>query len=283
VSTARITHATPAGGYASVANRDWEASMPAEANTQPDRCKDIARQLVENEPGANLSVILGGGRRYFIPKEQTDGEGGGAGLRTDGQNMIDKWLKLKSESGLPSDSYQYVNTRSQLQSIDYKKTDYLFGLFNGDHMAYDQERDVGPDGEPSIEEMTDAAIRVLQKNDKGFVLLVEGGRIDHSHHDNFGVMALWETIAMDKAVEKAVKSTNLDETLIVVTADHSHTFTMNGYPKRGNDIRGVAGTDDNKVGFTTLMYANGPGHQHDRVDPNTVDTSMSLIIAVKVV
>ncbi|CAG2101117.1 unnamed protein product [Medioppia subpectinata] len=272
VTTTRVTHATPAGGYASVANREWEAWIPYQSNTQSNKCKDIARQLVENEPGANLSVILGGGRRYFLPDHQTDGPNGEKGLRIDGQNMIDKWLQQKRESGLPDHRYRYVDSRQKLAAVDYSRTDYLFGLFNGDHMSYDRERDATI--EPSIEEMTDAAIRVLRKNANGFVLLVEGGRIDHAHHENHGVMALHETVAFDRAVELAVRSVNLDETLVVVTADHSHSLTMNGYPKRGTDIRGINGNhDDNGVPFTTLMYGNGPGYQHDRVDPSTVNTS----------
>ncbi|XP_054162141.1 alkaline phosphatase, tissue-nonspecific isozyme-like [Oppia nitens] len=273
VTTARLTDATPAGGYASVANRDWEAFMPDEANTDPNGCKDIARQLIENSPGANLSVILGGGSRYFVPNTETDVVSGQKGLRRDGQNLIDKWHQLKRDNGLPDESYKFITTRNALKSVDYNKVNYLFGLFNGDHMSYDMERVIKPDGEPSLKKMTDAAIQVLKKNTNGFVLLVEGGRIDHSHHDNYGVMALYETLAMDRAVERAVNATNLNETLIVVTADHSHTLTMNGYPERGNLITGLADKDDRNVPFTTLIYGNGPGYQQYRTDPSTVNTS----------
>lgn len=73
---------------------------------------------------------------------------------------------------------------------------------------------------------------------QGFFLLVEGGRIDHAHHKNLALAALEETIAMDRAVALAQKMTNAEETLIIVTADHSHTFNINGYPVRGNPITG---------------------------------------------
>jgi alkaline phosphatase len=68
---------------------------------------------------------------------------------------------------------------------------------------------------------------------------VEGGRIDHAHHDNFAKMALHESVRFDEAVAAALEVTSRDDTLIVVTADHSHALTMNGYPDRGNDILGV--------------------------------------------
>lgn len=65
-----------------------------------------------------------------------------------------------------------------------------------------------------------------------------GARIDHAHHDNIAKRALTETIAMDKAVKVAAEMTKEEDTLIIVTADHSHVFNIAGYPKRGNDILG---------------------------------------------
>jgi len=73
---------------------------------------------------------------------------------------------------------------------------------------------------------------------QGFFLLVEGGRIDHAHHSNLALSALEETVAMDRAVSLAFKLTNPEETLIIVTADHSHSLNINGYPVRGNPITG---------------------------------------------
>lgn len=87
--------------------------------------------------------------------------------------------------------------------------------------------------------MTERAIQFLQKkSDKGFFLFVEGGRIDHAHHKNQALLALGEVAAMDRAVKKARELTNEQDTLILVTADHSHTFNINGYPVRGNKITG---------------------------------------------
>ena len=70
--------------------------------------------------------------------------------------------------------------------------------------------------------------------------MVEGARIDHAHHDTEANRAVMETAAMDVAFEDVVEmlSDQLEETLFIVTADHGHTMTMQGYQPRGADIRG---------------------------------------------
>jgi alkaline phosphatase len=103
--------------------------------------------------------------------------------------------------------------------------------------------------------------------------MVEGGRIDHGHHAGSAYLALHEAVQLSKAVEAALARVDLADTLVVVTADHSHTLTISGYPQRGNPILGLAvGTEnDGTPGkeptpdlagrpYTTLGYANGPGH-----------------------
>ena len=282
VTTSRITHATPGAGYASIADRDWEGSIPTEAakNSDPngDECKDIGRQLVENYPGRSINVLLGGGARFLYPTNYTNPISQKPGERTDGLNLVNKWLDSRKQMGLNQEQYSFVDNHEKLlQANNNKSLQYLLGIFNDDHVSYDKQRD--PEKEPSLEEMTDVAIRILQRNDKGFFLLVEGERIDTAHHDNFANLALYETVAFDSAVNKALLTVSPDETLVVVTADHSHTFTMNGYPKRGNDIMGIADIEEgsNKP-FTTLMYGNGPGHKDVRDDPSTVNTCKNNLI-----
>jgi alkaline phosphatase len=121
--------------------------------------------------------------------------------------------------------------------------------------------------------MTRAAIKVLQHNPNGFVLMVEGGRIDHGHHAGNAYRALTETIAFSDAIRAATELTSSTDTLIIVTADHSHTMTFAGYANRGNPIlgklRGSSGEgapsndlarDATGRSLTTLSYANGPGY-----------------------
>jgi alkaline phosphatase len=111
------------------------------------------------------------------------------------------------------------------------------------------------------------------------VLLVEGGRIDHAHHWGNAYRALDETIALSDAVRVADTMTSADDTLILVTADHSHTLTFAGYPVRGNPIlgkvRGTSGEEGDASQYahdalgkpyTTLSYANGPGYTSASAD-----------------
>jgi alkaline phosphatase len=113
------------------------------------------------------------------------------------------------------------------------------GLFSPGHMPYALERDTSLDGQPSLVNMTQQALKLLSKNPKGYVILVEGGNIDNAHHEGYARHALHETSEMDDAVAYAVKVTNPDDTLIIVTADHSHTLTISGYPEQGGDILGL--------------------------------------------
>ena len=193
-------------------------------------CDDIAEQLVRNSPGKNFKVVMGGGRAYFTPTSFIDPESGRGGRRRDGVNLVDEW-KAAHPNG------QYVTSRDELLNLDIANTDSVFGLFSTAHMEYYLES--GTANNPTLEEMTVSALRMLQKEANGFVLLVEGGRIDQAHHDGRAKLALEEAIQFDNAIAAALNMTNPSETLIIVTADHSHTFTINGYPDRGNPLLGI--------------------------------------------
>lgn len=229
VTTARVTHASPAGTYAHVADRAWEHDgkitsdgCSAELNT------DIARQLVEWPVGRDLRVVLGGGRAYFRDKSMKDEEGF-AGKRKDERDLIKDWQQDKAEQGAEA---KYVWSRSGLKDVDLTKTDYLLGLFDVSHCPYhaDRTRLNSEYVEPSLSEMTEAAIKVLSRNEQGYFLFVEGGRIDMAHHNTKARKALEETEEFARAVELARDLTSDEDTLIVVTSDHSHTMTINGYP-----------------------------------------------------
>ncbi|QYJ94913.1 alkaline phosphatase [Shewanella spartinae] len=272
VSTARITHATPAATYANSPERDWEsdANLPAEAVA--NECKDIAYQMVMRDKDNALTVALGGGRRAFIPNTVTDGENK-KGQRKDGMDLTKAWVEN-------FDNAAYVWNSEEFNAIDVATTDHLLGLFNSSHMEYEADRadDVG--GEPSLTEMTEKSIEMLKKNDNGYLLIVESGRIDHGHHAGNAKRALADAVELSNAVKAAVENTNPDETLILVTADHSHVFTIAGYPKRGNPILGLVHGVDGTVStaldgkpYTTLGYTNGPGAVvGNRDDLSSVDT-----------
>ncbi|QBJ64388.1 alkaline phosphatase [Pseudoalteromonas sp. DL-6] len=272
VSTARITHATPAATYAKSADRNWEdiSDMPA---SESANCEDIASQLVNFEKNLEarfsgvdvdgIEVVMGGGRRHFLPKDaafnSADAVSAVEGDRTDARNLVTEW-----QTTYPTGTYVMDQTGFDAISDDATK---VFGLFNESHMQYEADRANDVAGEPSLSQMTEKAINVLDNNDKGFFLTVESGRIDHAHHAGNAYNALNDTIELANAVKVAMENTNPEETLIVVTADHSHVFTIAGYPKRGNPILGkVVGVGQTEpslaaddMPYTTVGYTNGGG------------------------
>lgn len=267
VTTARVTHATPAATYAKSPNRNWEADSSLPARAVAEGCTDIAQQLLASSRfGNGPQVVLAGGRAFLTPDDLADPEyPEKRGRRKDGRNLIAEW-----QAAHPAG--RYVWNREQF--ADAADAPALLGLFEPEHMQYEHDRRASGGGEPSLTEMTLAAIANLSRNDKGFVLLVEGGRIDHANHAGNAFRALDETVSMSDAVRAAVQATNPQETLILVTADHSHTLNFVGYPARGNNILGKVmdrGGEDGEgelalardamgLPYATLSYANGPGH-----------------------
>jgi alkaline phosphatase len=259
ISTARITHATPAGAYAHTPMRDWENDKEL-GDAKAQGCKDIADQLISWPYGDGFEVVLGGGRQNFVPKTTADAEDEGkTGARLDGRDLTAEWTKKDNQ-------HLYVFDKAGFDAADLSKGAKILGLFDRSHMEYEADRAKDKKGEPSLAEMTSKALDRLSQNDKGFVLMVEGGRIDHAHHAGNAYRALEDALALDAAIKVALEKTKREDTLIVVTADHSHTFTINGYPVRGNPIFGLAVDQKGEVmkaadgkPYTTLGYANGPG------------------------
>ncbi len=280
VSTARLTHAMPAATYAHSPERDWESDADLSPAARAANFPDIARQLIEFPYGDGLEVALGGGRSKFLPRNAQDPEyAQRTGERLDNRNLAQEWTRSRAGAA-------YVWNKRDFDAIDPRRTKHLLGLFEPSHLKYEHDRPQDLGGEPSLSEMTAKAIDVLAQNPRGYFLMVEGGRVDHAHHDGNAYRALTDTIELSNAVRTALAKVNLDETLVVVTADHSHTFTMAGYPARGNDILGVVrppGKDDlptreytrDRTGlpYTTLGYQNGPGYTGaSNVQPEGVKT-----------
>ena len=265
VTTTRLTHATPAATFSHSPDRNWEndADLPDAANSAG--CQDIARQLIESSYGHGPDVLMGGGRGNFMPATQRDPEyDHKVGLRLDGRDLIAAWQQRHPGGA-------YVWNAAQLHNAPVDKP--LLALFEPDHMQFEHDRSSDRGGEPTLAEMTRAALARLQRNQHGYVLLVEGGRIDHAHHMGNAYRALTDTIALSDAVKVANELTAADDTLILVTADHSHTLSFAGYPLRGNAIlgkvRGSSGEEGDAsqyardalgLPYTTLSYANGPGY-----------------------
>lgn len=253
VSTARITHATPASVYARAADRNWEADAAIPEEERGKGCDDIARQLVD----ADFDFAVGGGTGAFFGKDK------GGRRADDAADLPAEWVARTGGT--------YATTANEMSAAPVGKP--VLGIFSPSHMTYMAEK-TGDKGasEPTLTEMTMSAIARLRRNDNGYYLMVESGRIDHGHHAGKAGFALEEAVEFAKAIKATIASVDMDETLILVTADHSHVFTIAGYPRRGNDILGLvvppsgggdevaeaAKAEDGKP-YTTLGYGNGPG------------------------
>ncbi|WBU59746.1 alkaline phosphatase [Paracoccus albus] len=262
VSTARITHATPAAVYAKTANRNWEDNTAL-----PENCaqKDIAAQLVDAVDAGTIDFVMGGGRRHFLPNGITDEEGND-GRRTDDRNLIEE---------IEGKGWQYVWNDETAAAADQTKP--VLGLFEASHMMYEEDRS----GEPSLAEMTEMAINNLSNNEEGFYLEVEGGRVDHANHDGNLHRAVTDGAAFAEAIEKAVSMVDMEETLIIVTADHEHAIAFNGYCGLGTPITGLcyqvddngnAHTEEPNIGldgkpYTVAGYLNGAGSVMHEIVP----------------
>ncbi|KAH9495082.1 hypothetical protein Btru_018116, partial [Bulinus truncatus] len=303
LTTTRITHATPAASYSHSADRDWESDSYPNSNSfttlsslqgslvpclkelfpcgqipaDQKHCEDIALQLITRNN--DINVIMGGGRAYFYPTGFNDPDpdptfSTSRNSRTDGRNLVQEWEAIMSQKNV---SHHYVYNKPGLDQVDPSTTDYLLGLFKQGHMSYELDRDAAK--EPSLAEMTEKAIKILQKNSKGYFLFVEGGKIDHGHHESRAAQALHDTISFADAIDTANRLTNKSDTLIVVTADHSHVMNVAGYASRGNPILGLSDGDnhvptkanDGKP-YTTILYADGPGYHSPRQIVTNADT-----------
>lgn len=153
-----------------------------------DRELDIAQQLLDRK----LDIALGGGSHYF-PVAFTALH---PGLRQ-------------------------ISSKQELAAIGSPEAgSHILGMFNKDHMSFEVER---PANEPSLAEMTDAALRVLSARPNGFVLQIEGGRVDHAAHHNDAGALIRDMVAFDDAIAVAQKfADGRDDTLVVLTTDHGN-------------------------------------------------------------
>ncbi|MDV6330401.1 alkaline phosphatase [Asticcacaulis sp. 201] len=258
VTTAGVTDATPAGAYGHTPSRQWRADSDMSAEAIENGCIDLARQLVEAPAAIRMDVAMGGDIEKFLPDLDPR-----KGARADGRDLTREWLSQSPHA-------VFADSLSALKSLDAKKTDHLLGLFSeGDLPSpVDPEHNTIPD----LDQMTASAIDVLSQNPNGFFLMVESASIDKWHHVNNGYRALTDVDELSKAVQVALDKTNPADTLIIVTADHSHGLVMSGYASRNASIMGLAQIDgkplldDKGQPYTILSYASGPGAKRDDTD-----------------
>lgn len=269
VTTTPITHATPAATYAHISERFWnvDSLILEECN---GRTKDIALQLVEDNP--NINVLFAGGRNDMLPNTTADPiEKHLKGLRTDGRNLIEEWVKHKKNKNLDVRKYKTVFDQQDFDNLDTEEVDYVFGLMRHSHLAYNVSRLEKTPGQPSLPQLTAKALKILQKNKDGYFLMVEEGQIDWAHHYNRAKEAVDNTAGMDETVRVIMDMTDPEDTLLIVTADHSHTMVIAGHTKY--NTTGLFEFDERMTGldgkpYLALMYATGPGYSVHRRDEN---------------
>ncbi|XP_075150219.1 membrane-bound alkaline phosphatase-like [Haematobia irritans] len=250
ITTTTLTHASPAGIYGHTPHRLHECDADVvRTNKDPNECLDLAQQLVTQETGQKLNVLMGGGMGKFIPNTQKDGHGK-FGERLDGKNLISMWQQQHPQGVV-------LTNRDQLLGVNTSQVSHIMGVFGSGSMQFNALAD--KQKQPSLSEMTEVALKLLQGNSKGYFLFIEGGLIDVAHHETMAGLAIDETLEMDKAVQLASDMTNPLDTLIIVTADHSQPLTISGYPNRGNPILGINQDDialDN-LKYSTINYPLG--------------------------
>ncbi len=186
VTTATITHATPAGFAAVTGNRNDE--------------EDIARQYLDS-----IDVLLGGGLEFFDPAS-----------RADGRDLLAAYRRA---------GYAMWSARTQMLAATSERR--ALGLFSSGHLPYSIDRQHEPtlaERVPTLAEMTDAALAMLVSSPRGFLLMVEGGRVDHAAHANDAAAILWDQLAFDDAIGRARAFAEArGDTLLVVTTDHGNS------------------------------------------------------------
>ncbi|KEO71896.1 alkaline phosphatase [Anditalea andensis] len=186
VTSVQVTHATPASFCVNQSSRN---AMP---------------MIAEDYLKLGFDVMMGGGREFFDPAK-----------RPDGKNLFSEFTNR---------GFQVVNNKEEMLSANRGKP--LLGVFTDDGLPYAIDRENDPNLKksiPSLAEMTKKAIDLLSQNKKGFVMQVEGGKVDWAAHGNDASAILYDQIDFDDAVGVAMDFALKDKnTLIIITSDHGN-------------------------------------------------------------
>jgi alkaline phosphatase len=272
VTTSDVFDATPAANAIHTSNRG--------AGT------GIVDQFFDDRKLTGLSVLMGGGRKWFLPastpgsarSDSNDYAFSDSELHT--SEIVKKWGassgKLDKERDLIGDfqasGFKYVSDKTSLDAIDISKTNQLLGLFSYSNMNVALDKidgrrniakgikgrvvdDFGFPDQPMLDEMTQKALAVLEKNKKGFVLMVEGASIDKQAHNMDTERWILDTIEFDRAIAVVQEFAKKNgETLVIVTADHECS---------GVALIGASTVSDAKL--QDLIKAGGVSNVRDQV------------------
>jgi alkaline phosphatase len=230
VTTATMTHATPAGFSVSCTNR---ALQPL---------------IAELYLASDVDVLLGGGGQFFDPARRSDGK--------------DLYAAFAAKG------YAVAKTRDEMVA---QRSSKILGIFADSHLPYTVDRDHDPQLQhmvPTLAEMSRAAIGCLHGSPNGFLLQIEGARIDHAAHADDLAGTLYDQIAFEEAVRVAVEFALEDgETLVVVTADHATGNPgLNGFGlDYGDSTPGLLKVNDMRASYEVLLREMGRSPSPDVV------------------
>lgn len=185
VTTVTITHATPAGFCVNSDSRNAE------------------NEIAEMYANLGLDVMMGGGDEFFNPSKRSD--------KKDVYNLYEQ------------KGYQVLKQKSDLKNI--KKGQKTLGVFASGALPYTIDRTNIPELQytPTLAEMSAAAIEQMKDHENGFVLMIEGGKIDWAAHANDIAALIHDQLAFDEAVKTAIDFAEKDkETLVIITTDHGN-------------------------------------------------------------
>lgn len=251
VTTADVADATPAAVWAHTRQRGEFIDIIDQALREPQR----------------PDVLLGGGRATFLPQSE---EGS---IRDDDRDVIEEFQEL---------GYAYAGTETDLRAALADDPTQLLGLFTLGTMNVYLDREHDPDPEvlgdftdqPTLMDMTRAALDVLGRHDEGFFLMVEAASIDKMEHPLDGPRAVYDAIEFDQSIGLAKQwaSTRSENTLIVITADHNHSMSIVGTHDAREDLE--PDRQSNGVyadaGYPTYVDSDGDGF------PDTPDADVQL-------
>jgi alkaline phosphatase len=225
VTTATVTHATPAGFVVQIDSRQKE--------------EEIAEQYLDR-----VDLALGGGAKFFDPSR-----------RTDGFDLAAAYAK----SG-----FQVCRTLEELEAAAAPGSK-LLGIFAQDHLPYSIDQMMVKEVKhevPTLAQMTQAALTSLADQGHGFLLQIEGARIDHAAHQNDIATLLWDQLAFDDAVQVAWDFARANpDTLLIVTTDHGNSNP--GLNSMGDSKNALKKVNGSRASFEALaqqaqkMEANG--------------------------
>jgi alkaline phosphatase len=202
VTTVQITHATPASFCVNNGSRN---AMPV---------------IAEDYLSLRFDVMMGGGAEFFSPEK-----------RADNRDLFDAFKQT---------GFEVARNRTEMMNAKGEKP--LLAVFSEDGLPYAVDRINDKElseNIPSLAEMTKKAIDIMSKNPNGFVMQVEGGKVDWAAHGNDAPALLYDQLDFDAAVGVAVDFAMKDkETLVVITTDHGNSNPGLFYSSKANENLG---------------------------------------------